>query len=525
MEQTSSVFERKLMADTQSQLSRNGAATERTQTDFLRSLISFFKNNRDFLPDLPEMIECLIANEGDVQNKMNAACHVSSEGNRTSTEKGSVPEDNAEAAKTETRLMEEKEKERFLSRIQLIEAELEEKRREVLEKDKKMSEMKKDIEKKLAEKEVEMQDLRDKYSTSYEKLKTRNDALKKAIQEKDETISLHSQRIQSLRDELKQRKEVILNMEEQHSQRLSKMTDELKASLSKLDGYKSRLASLSEKRVKQDQRLVEDTLSSNRQSELERDFSDFFDNERMDACEVMQTIYQNKEEDFLYIFYPRLACIILESAYEIAKQVNKAAIDLFMELTENMVKNAAQMGQNFSITRKLFMEKKYHHDVCTVPITVALWRKTSDYPKDTIDGLTLALKETADVCNVDSVLIHEVVYLAFDKWIKWMEEDNTCLFTPAWHLLERLAGYINASIRLAWRMVTQVPPMKLEYNIMKYDKRIHKKISLKRNVKDRPRTRSSAQQDQDEEVTCYLWPGLQDGAGRQTRLGEVLCLV
>lgn len=67
--------------------------------------------------------------------------------------------------------------------------------------------------------------------------------------------------------------------------------------------------------------------------------------------------------------------------------------------------------------------------------------------------------------------------------------------------------------------------MKLEYKIMKYDKRIHKKISLQRNLKDRPRTLSSAQQDQDEEIACYLWPGLQDGAGRQTKLGEVLCFI
>lgn len=76
--------------------------------------------------------------------------------------------------------------------------------------------------------------------------------------------------------------------------------------------YLLRLASLSEKRVKQDQRLVEDALGSNRQSDLERDFSAFFDDDRMDACEKMQSIYHNKEDDFVYIYYPRLACIILE---------------------------------------------------------------------------------------------------------------------------------------------------------------------------------------------------------------------
>jgi len=76
--------------------------------------------------------------------------------------------------------------------------------------------------------------------------------------------------------------------------------------------FLERLASLSEKRVKQDQRFVEDTLGLNRQSELEKDFDAFFDDERMDVCEKIQSIYQNKEDTFVFIYYPRLACIILE---------------------------------------------------------------------------------------------------------------------------------------------------------------------------------------------------------------------
>ena len=57
---------------------------------------------------------------------------------------------------------------------------------------------------------------------------------------------------------------------------------------------------------------MEDTLGSNRQSELERDFWSFFDDDRMDACEKMLSIYQNKGDDFIDVYYPRLACIILE---------------------------------------------------------------------------------------------------------------------------------------------------------------------------------------------------------------------
>ena len=73
-----------------------------------------------------------------------------------------------------------------------------------------------------------------------------------------------------------------------------------------------RLASLSERQVKRDQRRVENTLASNRQSDLEKDFSLFFDHDRLDAWDKMLSIYHEEEETFTYIYYPRLACVILE---------------------------------------------------------------------------------------------------------------------------------------------------------------------------------------------------------------------
>ena len=72
------------------------------------------------------------------------------------------------------------------------------------------------------------------------------------------------------------------------------------------------MASISERQVKLDQRKAEDTQAFNRQSDLEKDFAMFFDGERLDACEAMLSMYQNKEDEFNFIYYPRLACIILE---------------------------------------------------------------------------------------------------------------------------------------------------------------------------------------------------------------------
>ena len=63
------------------------------------------------------------------------------------------------------------------------------------------------------------------------------------------------------------------------------------------------LAQLSEKLVKKDQRKVEDTAAANRPSEVEKDFAAFFDNERMDAIEKMQTVHGSEEDNDIGISY------------------------------------------------------------------------------------------------------------------------------------------------------------------------------------------------------------------------------
>ena len=55
------------MTDTQSTPAEEAAKDDK-QARFLRSLITVFKDNRDVLPSLPEMFECLVANEGNVPN-------------------------------------------------------------------------------------------------------------------------------------------------------------------------------------------------------------------------------------------------------------------------------------------------------------------------------------------------------------------------------------------------------------------------------------------------------------------------
>ena len=73
-----------------------------------------------------------------------------------------------------------------------------------------------------------------------------------------------------------------------------------------------RLAISFEKRLKQDQRRVENTVELNTPSDIEKYFSDFFDGERLDACDDIELVLRSSEEIEENVHYPRLACLIFE---------------------------------------------------------------------------------------------------------------------------------------------------------------------------------------------------------------------
>lgn len=95
------------------------------------------------------------------------------------------------------------------------------------------------------------------------------------------------------------------------------------------------------------------------------------------------------------------------------------------------------------------------------------------------------------------------------------------MFTPDYQSLKdrHLDLYSKACLRLSWLIVTHVPPMNLEYQTLKFNTNIHQKSSGWRSFKGR------AQENQEEDIACYLWPGLQDGEGRVIRTGEVVCVI
>ena len=69
-----------------------------------------------------------------------------------------------------------------------------------------------------------------------------------------------------------------------------------------------RLSSIYERRLKRDQRRVENALEFNTPSDVEKDFSEFLEGHRIDAWDVIETTLSLTEENDVQIRY--LACMI-----------------------------------------------------------------------------------------------------------------------------------------------------------------------------------------------------------------------
>ena len=115
------------------------------------------------------------------------------------------------------------------------------------------------------------------------------------------------------------------------------------------------------------------------------------------------------------------------------------------------------------------------------------------------------------------------------KLNRWQEEEklvrNSQLSRFGSHLHNPLfQDYIKASIRLTWRMVTQTPPLRLEYQSL-YLQWFHEKMGYHMSLEVRTLVKGTPDQHQEEEIACYLWPGLFDVEGRCIRKGEVLCKI
>ena len=125
---------------------------------------------------------------------------------------------------------------------------------------------------------------------------------------------------------------------------------------------------------------------------------------------------------------------------------------------------------------------------------------------------------------MELIILQGVTRKVKEKWLNWIINETSCTLSMSDYLLSELSDYIKACIRLTWRMVTQVPPMQLEYQSSVL-RDIHKNIGYHSSPEMSSARPPPNVQDLAGElnIACYLWPDLLDGGGKLIRAGEVLC--
>ena len=104
---------------------------------------------------------------------------------------------------------------------------------------------------------------------------------------------------------------------------------------------------------------------------------------------------------------------------------------------------------------------------------------------------------------------------------KWIRYDDIVLSYNS-TVIYSLDEYIKYCTKFAWCMVSQVPPLEIEYKNKVFDSRTHvlsQAFSFGgENCPDHRRRHPKAQQT----IMCYLWPTLQDCQGKVIVKGEVI---
>lgn len=125
------------------------------------------------------------------------------------------------------------------------------------------------------------------------------------------------------------------------------------------------------------------------------------------------------------------------------------------------------------------------------------------------------------------MIFQDVVQFVWSKWGAWQVEDRRLQLSPTTYILHdpTVVAYIKKCIRLAWRMLTQTPPMQIEYKSLYLQNAIHTKIGYHSSPDMLTKETGPCGQDQREKIACYLRPGLLDGGGIVIRAAEVLCKI
>ncbi|KAJ7363508.1 hypothetical protein OS493_009663 [Desmophyllum pertusum] len=240
-----------------------------------------------------------------------------------------------------------------------------------------------------------------------------------------------------------------LETKESEIEELKKRSSEEELRLCKIDletkkreieSLKKRMAQYGDRRTRQDQRDVEDTLSLNRQSKVEQDFKDFVSEDRIDACIKITEEYKEKSD----INAKRLTCMVFETVYEYVLATKGDMTNAFKEISKFVVENGPGIGHHYFERLKTRKEPVFN-------IKIPLRSSGSEYSRDVLDGLLLSVKESAPKVNTDIFMKgikDKILRLAQERMGK-----RSCKLMPTMWLLNHLDDYLKECIKLKWRMV------------------------------------------------------------------------
>ncbi|XP_015748127.1 PREDICTED: uncharacterized protein LOC107327922 [Acropora digitifera] len=323
------------------------------------------------------------------------------------------------------------------------------------------------------------------------------------LEQENKTLKEELQRLtQTQREQYRDEKSLksLNEIEESYQREVESLQELLREKENEVDHLKRRLGAMSEKKINQDQRITENTLSVNRQSDLEEEFkNNFKDGERVVAIELIenksQSCHFSKSTKDDHLKASRLACLIFEVAYECALELRENYAALSSSILNTLIAKAPTIA---------FLDEK--QPVCKELIPPKRSSKDKSGPvEDTMIELMTHVKEKAASKKLDiSKFLEDVKAKTKVKWrsqIRSVPDYNE-------KLLKALETYIDYCCRFSWRLVTQLPPLKIGYHDKFFDRTCH--------TENRYSTKTGVR------IKCFLWPILLDCDKRVIAKGEVL---
>lgn len=316
-------------------------------------------------------------------------------------------------------------------------------------------------------------------------------------------------------EQLEQENEILnqkLTSKENGHRDISRTRELLEEKQTEVQRLRERNAAMAERKFIMDQRRTENTLSSNRQSDLEREYKDDFrDGTRVDAIDTIEAkLSQHKKKgqssitDQLQAY--RLACFIFEISYEGASKARENFISYYSSVLETLVTEAPTVGSMpDSKFKKLFEANS---------------SRKSTVSQDLLNEVMVLVKEGAVKHNLET-LVKTVKKELKDKW---KENGKKGEVIPNYdkNLKNDLKSYIEYCTQFAWRMVTQVPPLKVDYKSSTFNPSYHTKSQAFASPVQQSTTGRWVDSRERKQIKCYVWPALFDADNRVIEKGEVV---